>query len=411
MKIELLNTGTELLLGSVANSHLSWIGNSLLSLGLRISQQTAVPDGPAIRDALCEAKNRHPDILIVTGGLGPTSDDVTREICAELLDLPLEQDPATAEHIRERFSKRGISLTEPILRQALVPRGASVLPNQNGTAPGLHFPKNLKPGWPEIFLLPGPPRELQPMFENSVAPLLRSRISSDLTARTYRVVGMGESAVEEIIGRHIELQGILEVGYCARLNEVDFRLVGTPSALTRWHDRILATLGENLVSTSQESLESVVVRSLAEQNATLAVAESCTGGQIASRITDVPGASAVFLAGFVTYANSAKTSQLHVGEKLLENFGAVSAPVAKAMAEGALLASGATYALSTTGIAGPGGGSPEKPQGTIFFGLAARGEETAVWQACYPYDRNAFKQVASQTALDALRRKLRTSQK
>lgn len=410
MKIELINTGTELLLGHVVNTHLAWLGQQLFPLGLRISRQTTVPDGLAIQDALLEARERKPDVLLITGGLGPTGDDVTREICSELFGLPLEENQEVVNAIEARLRKRGVACQQRMNRQAMVPQGAQVLPNAHGTAPGLYFDPACcgLEDWPQIILLPGPPRELKPMFLTEVLPILR-RLSGGgniLQMQVYRVIGMGESAVEAAIGREIEASGDVEVGYCARLNEVDFRLVGSAAHLASWHNRVLAVLGDHLLSQNAESLEECIIQRLTEIPATLATAESCTGGLLAHRLTNVPGASAVFLQGLVVYSNAAKESLLGVEPAILHEHGAVSAPVARAMAEGVLKRSNADYALSTTGIAGPGGGSPEKPVGTIFFGLASKNAETQVWKNCLPFDRESFKQIASQYALDALRRLL-----
>ena len=236
MNVEVLNTGTELLLGSVTNTHLSYLGQQLFPLGLRIARQTTIPDGAPIREALLEAFGRC-DILIVTGGLGPTSDDITREITAELLGFRLVEDETVAQAITERLARRRILLRSRMLRQAMVPEGATVLPNSHGTAPGLYIAPVLTPALstPHLFLLPGPPRELKPMFESCVRPILRG-IRGDLNdeeCRTYHIVGLGESVVEELIGMELSRRGDIEVGYCARPNEVDFRLIAPRAVLQR----------------------------------------------------------------------------------------------------------------------------------------------------------------------------------
>lgn len=415
MRVELINTGTELLLGNVVNTHLAWLGRELFPLGLRIARQITVPDGHDIAGALQESLQRQTDVLLVTGGLGPTGDDVTREICSDLFHAPLELHEEILEDIRTRLARRGIELRDNMKRQAFVPAGACVLANQHGTAPGLYFPASLTApvacsGGTHIFLLPGPPRELHPMFQSCVVPVLRELLMAlrcDVPEmRVYRVCGMGESAVEEKVGKRIEEEGILEIGYCARPNEVDLRVIGPGEQINRWHEEILTAIGENLLCIGESSMEEKVVELLRERGVTLATAESCTGGLLAHRITNVPGASEVFLQGFVTYSNKAKEEHLGVDPDVIEREGAVSAKVAAAMAQGALDASGADFALSTTGIAGPGGGTPEKPLGTVFFGLAQKGRPVESWQACYPMDRESFKQVATQNVLNALRRKL-----
>ena len=406
VNVEILNTGTELLLGSVTNTHLAYLGQQLFPVGLRIARQTTIPDGAAIRDALVEAFGRC-DILIVTGGLGPTSDDITREITAELLGFRLVEDETVARAIMERLARRKILLRSRMLRQAMVPEGATVLPNGYGTAPGLYIPPVLTPALstPHLFLLPGPPRELKPMFESCVRPMLRSirGDSNDQECRTYHIVGLGESVVEELIGTELSRRGDVEVGYCARPNEVDFRLIAPRAVLEEVEPLVLATMGTHLVSVDGDNIEEVVVSRLSQVRKTLAAAESCTGGLLANRITNVPGASLVFSEGFVTYSNEAKIRTISVPERLLALHGAVSEPVARAMAEGAAEKAGADFGLGITGIAGPAGGTIEKPVGTVFIAIAERGVTTECRRELFPTDRETFKQLATQTALDMLR--------
>ena len=407
MIVEVLNTGTELLLGEVVNTHAAWFGKQLFPLGLRISRQTTVPDGDAIREALSECFKRA-DIVLVTGGLGPTTDDITRETTAELLGLKLVEDPETRRRIEAMVAARGFTMRERMLRPTMVPEGAVVLPNNNGSAPGLYLSQRLTPRSPHLFLLPGPPRELQPMFTESVLPLLRNLCGNPPLReyRVYRIVGLGESAVEEFVGLALEKRGDLEVGYCARPNEVDLRLIGTPDILDEVEPEVLRAVGTHLFSKKGEDLEEWVVSKLRERHLIIATAESCSGGLLAHRLTNVPGASEIFTHGFVTYANEAKISELGVSPSLLEAHGAVSHPVAVAMAEGALKKSGADFALSLTGIAGPGGGSMEKPVGLVFIALARRGNTTLCKEFRFPRDRETFKQLATQTALDMLRHEL-----
>lgn len=409
MIVEVLNTGSELLLGDVTNTHLPRIAERLAPLGLRIARQTTVPDGAPIRDALAEAIGRC-DLLIVTGGLGPTTDDVTREITSELLGLPLNLSEEVAATIRERLEKRGLEIRPRILRQAMIPQGATVLPNPHGTAPGLYLPPDESP-WhssPHLLLLPGPPRELLPMLDSTVVPMLKTLFprASLHQRRTYHIVGMGESAVEQSVGLALSQRGDVEVGYCARQGEVDFRVIATRSVLDEIEPQILKATGQNLVSSEGRCLEDIVVSELARRHEWVSTAESCTGGMLAHKITNVSGASAVFGLGFVTYANEQKIHQLGVPQELLEREGAVSAAVAEAMASRMLAISGSDYALSLTGIAGPGGGSPQKPVGTVYIGLAEKDAPASAVQACFPVDRETFKHLASQKALDLLRRRL-----
>jgi len=408
MRIELLNTGSELLLGTVRDAHLQWLAQEMFPLGLRIGRQGTVPDGSPIRDLLQEAFARS-DLLIVTGGLGPTTDDITREIAAELTGRKLHLHQETLNRIQERCRRRGFAFQERMMRQAMVPEGANVLPNGNGTAPGLHLPA--RDGIPDIFLLPGPPRELQPMAREHLISFLREKtVGQDRPeCRIYRVVGMGESMLEAKVGLELSKRSDLEVGYCARPNEVDFRLIGPKEVLDAVEPLVLDAAGDHLLPMEDDSMEESVVRLLAERGATLATAESCTGGLLANRITDVPGASAVFVEGFVTYSNTSKTELLGVPTEQISAHGAVSEEVVRAMAAGTLAKSGATHALATTGIAGPGGGSEDKPVGTVWLALTTRGEGTVSWKQYLPLDRRAFKQAVTQSALDRLRRHLELS--
>lgn len=404
MRVEVLNTGTELLLGSVINTHLKLFAEALFPLGLRIQRQVTVPDGKAISDALAETFGRA-EIVLVTGGLGPTTDDITRDVTADLLSLELVHDENVMRAITERFARRSLTMSARNARQALRPREATVLHNPHGTAPGLYIPNLPERGSPHLFLLPGPPRELRPMVHDQVVPMLARLLppASRPEMRTWRTAGLGESRVEELVGEELLALGV-ELGYCARPGEVDLRVIAMPDLLERAEAIVRAKLHAHIVADDQRSLEQVVVSQLTERRETLAIAESCTGGYLAHRITNVPGASAVFLAGFVTYANEAKVQTLDVSTGDLEKHGAVSAEVARAMAEGALRKSGTDYALSTTGIAGPGGGSEAKPVGTVFISLASKRGETIVQRHLFPTDRETFKTLVSQTALDLLRR-------
>ena len=411
MRAALLNTGTELLLGDVQDAHLAFIAHEILSLGLRIEERRTVGDTEAIRQTLAELLPRC-EILFVTGGLGPTTDDITREMVATLLALELRQSSELLASLRQRLRMRGIKWTPGIARQADLHTGAKVLPNQNGSAPGLYLRANINPQIqsPHLFLLPGPPRELQPMFQKFVMPILTSIVpdSDFIERRLYKIANKGESLVEEAIGgRVLAIPGV-ELGYCARPGEVDVRIVGKPKAIEQADAIIRSTLGPSIFSAADETLEEVIVKLLAQRNQTLAVAESCTGGLLADRITNVPGASAVFLAGFVCYANQAKINMLNIDPQLIEKHGAVSEQVASALAEHGRASARSDYALATTGVAGPGGGSPEKPVGTVYIALATS-DETIAKKLFFPTDRETFKQITTQAVLELLRRKLLNS--
>ena len=409
MRAILINTGTELLLGDVQDAHLAFIAREILPLGLRIEERRTVPDTDVIRRTLTELFPRC-EILFVTGGLGPTTDDITREMVAESLGLELRQDPELLAWLERRLQVRGIKWSSGIARQADVLTGAQVLPNENGSASGFYLKANINPriATPHVFVLPGPPRELQPMFRKFAMPILKSIIEMPLPIerRSYAIAGVGESLVENAIGEKVlAIQGI-ELGYCARPGEVEVRIIGDPNAIRAADAIIRRELGISIFSDNGEALAAVVVKLLKQRNETLATAESCTGGLIANQITNVSGASDVFVAGYVTYANSAKSDVLNVDSKLIEKHGAVSEAVARAMAEGARTRAGSTRAIATTGIAGPTGGSDQKPVGTVYIALASRDSKTLTMKFLFPTDRETFKQLAAQTALDLLRRRL-----
>jgi nicotinamide-nucleotide amidase len=410
MKVELINTGTELLIGDVINTNAAWLGQRMVELGLSVERVTVVPDGSAIDRALEEACRRA-DVVFITGGLGPTSDDVSREAAAEVLGLPLETDAAAMATLTEFFAMRGRTVNEHNKRQALAPRGAVVMPNPNGTAPGLYLPAALgkaKGLRTAMFLLPGPPRELKPMMEQEVVPRLKTLLpdGGDRVCRYFKFTGLGESDISMALQEGLESIGGLDIGYCLGKGDVDVRLTGTAAAMEDAGKLCREKLGEYLVSDDRKLVEEVCVSLLAGKGQWVATAESCTGGFIAHRLTNVSGASGVFAQGFVTYHNDAKTQHLGVPLEMLKLHGAVSEQVAAAMAEGCLQTSGADHALAVTGIAGPTGGSEEKPVGTVFIALASKGHAVEVRKRWFRGDRDWFKILTSQTALDFLRRRL-----
>ena len=409
MRIEVINTGSELLYGQVLNTHLKFLAETIFTLGLSIQRQVTVPDGPAIRSAL-ESAFETADLVFLTGGLGPTTDDLTREIAAELLQLPLEPNPEIERHIRERLARRGIPVSNRIMRQALCPRGAQIIPNAFGTAPGIYIPPTAFEGpktrrSPHLILLPGPPRELRPMVETEVMELLRKLTPpSERTMQTWRVADTPESVVEERVGEQLLSLGI-ELGYCARLGEVDVRVVGSDAQISAAEAIIVDAFGKCVLPASFHSLEEYLVLELSKRNQTISTAESCTGGYISNLITNVPGSSAVFTHGFVCYANHAKES-LGVPNELITSHGAVSEPVARSLAVNLRRITGSTFALVTTGIAGPSGGSTEKPVGTVYIGLASPDQSCVVERHLFSTDRLSFKQLTSQAALNLIRRAL-----
>ncbi len=412
MVVELINTGSELLLGRVLNTHQQWLCRELADRGYVVTRQVAVPDTASdIRQSVSEALTRA-HLVITTGGLGPTSDDITRELIADLLGKKLHEDAATVEVIKSFFRGRNRPMPANNLVQALVPEGALVLANPRGTAPGLAMEAGAGTGkW--LIMLPGPPRELRPMFLETVVPLLQRvlPVENKFVCRTLRTAGVGESAVQEKIATPLAplMQAGLELGYCAHMGQVDVRLSargeGAEKRVQAGAEIVHSQFGPAIFGEGDDDLETVVIRLLTERKQTLAVAESCTGGGVADRLTNVPGASAVFLGGFLTYSNALKEKFLGVQNKTLAEHGAVSEPVAREMAEGARRATEADYAIAVTGIAGPAGGTAEKPVGTVFIALAGV-DGTKVWKMFNPWDRVTFKEATARQAINQLRLKL-----
>ena len=406
MRVEIINTGTELLLGRVTNTHLGFLAQSLLGLGLRVEYQVTVPDGVAISDALANAMSRA-ELIIVTGGLGPTSDDITRDAAAEVFGRKLIFHQEILDEIADKFRVRSIPMNNLQRPQAMVPEGGVVLPNANGTAPGLILHNDTA----VAVLLPGPPGELRPMWTNEALPWLRQKFADRLNPVhevNLRILGLGETRVQLMLENEVRALGPIEIGYCARPGgEVDLRFIAADQSLVERAGRLAREkLADAIYAEGIESMEQVVVRLARAAGKTVATAESCTGGLVASRITNVPGSSEMFRYGWVTYANEAKMTELGVHAELLEKHGAVSAEVAATMAEGALRGSHADIAVAITGIAGPGGGSSEKPVGRVHFGLATRGTPTQTVERTLTLNREMFKVVASQIALDLVRRAL-----
>ena len=405
MRVEVINTGTELLLGRVTNTHLGFLGQSLIGLGLRVERQVTVPDGAAIAEALNEAMTRA-DIIIVTGGLGPTSDDITRDAAAAAFGRKLIFHPEILDGIAAKFAKRKIAMNDRQRPQAMVPEGGVVMENPNGTAPGLIIDNEKT----VALLLPGPPRELHPMWNDQALPWLRKKFAARLTPVhevTLRILGLGETKVQILVEDEVKALGPVEVGYCARSGEVDLRLIASDESLVRQAaDLARGKLKDAIYAEGAETMEQAVVRLARAARKTVATAESCTGGLIANRITNVPGSSEIFRYGWVTYANEAKTTQLGVPTALLEKHGAVSAEVAQAMAAGALRGSSADVAIAVTGIAGPTGDTSTKPVGLVFFALAGADGSTNVLERTLSPQRETFKYTASQIALDLVRRML-----
>src|SRR6202795_3538073 len=407
MKAEIIAVGSELLTPDRVDTNSLFLTARLNKLGIEVTRKTVVGDDLApLRNAFEEAAKRV-ELVIASGGLGPTEDDRTRDAVADLLGRKLARDPAVMSRIEARFRQLGRKMSEVNARQAMVPEGATVLDNDRGTAPGLW----LDAGGRIVILLPGPPHELKAMFSAQVEPRL-ARLSTGvrLVTRELRIAGMGESDVDQRIApiytRHGDVQttiltapGEIQVHLRAWSNDV-------PEADRLLHgiqDSIVLTLGESVFTTEGESMEEVVARELTRHQATIATAESCTGGLLAERLTRISGSSAYFLGGVVSYSNTLKSAWVDVPAGIIESRGAVSSEVAIALADGIRRRTGATLGVGITGIAGPTGGTPEKPVGTVHVAIAdaAGSKERAIR---YPGERDRIRWQASQTALDLVRR-------
>jgi nicotinamide-nucleotide amidase len=410
MGTEILTIGTELLLGQIVDTNASWIAERLAEAGIDVFFKTTVGDNwGRIEGALRQALQRA-EVIITTGGLGPTEDDLTRDVVAAVLERPLRLDPAVLAHIEQRFAHRKLPMPENNRKQAMVPEGAEVLPNPNGTAPGLF----LKSDGRCVACLPGVPAEMKPLLTEQVIPRIRESygIRSRIVSRVLRTCGISESKLDQAIGDYFREMRNPTIGVLARAGEIHVRLTckgEDPAEITRILDdlegKIRERLGHLIFGRDDEMLEALVGRLLRQRNATLAVAESCTGGLVASRLTDIPGSSDYFERGIVAYSIACKEQLLGVPQVLIRQHGAVSLEVARAMADGVRRQSGTTYGLATTGIAGPTGGTPEKPVGLVFIALACDGGDL-VREYRFHGGRELIKYRASQMALELLRRHL-----
>lgn len=374
--VELLSVGTELLLGSIVNSDAQELSRELSALGLNVYYHSVVGDNPARLKAAVELAKGRADVLITTGGLGPTCDDLTKQVLAEAFGKKLVFHPECAGAIRAYFEKSGRMMTENNLRQAWLPEGCTVLDNDWGTAPGCAF----RSGENYVVMLPGPPKECLPMFRRRAAPWLAGLSEGVIRSRTLRVFGMGESQVETLLRERMNALTNPTLAPYAKEGEVELRITAKAETEERAaaliapvEQEVRELLGDLVYGADAASLEQVVLTGLKEKGLTLGTAESCTGGLMAKRMTDLPGASAVFRGGVVSYTNGVKAGVLGVPQALLEEKGAVSAEVAKAMAAGARKALGCDLAVSATGVAGPDRDDRGCPVGLVYVALAAAG--------------------------------------
>ena len=407
MTVELISVGTEILLGNIVNTNAAWLAGQCAALGLSCYYQSVVGDNQErLRETLKTALERS-DAVILSGGLGPTTDDLTKETAAEAMGMPLVEDPRSLERIEEYFRARGLEMTENNKKQALVPAGAVVLDNDNGTAPGLILEKGEK----RVILLPGPPNELIPMFEERVRPYLQRLEPGILYSRTVKICGMGESKVASIVQDLIDSQTNPTIAPYAKTGEVHLRVTARAQAEKEAKNlakprvkELEKPFGKDIYTTREDvALEQAVVDLLLNRQLTVCTIESCTGGMLAARLINVPGVSETFRAGFITYSNKAKRKVAGVKKKTLRKYGAVSPQTAGEMARGAAKTSHADVTVSVTGIAGPDGGSREKPVGLVYIGCHI-GDRTTVQEYRFVGNRGKIRESAVSAALTLLRR-------
>lgn len=406
MRAEVVSVGTELLLGQIVDTNAAYLARVLSELGISVYRRVTVGDNmerllAALRQALADS-----DVVFTIGGLGPTMDDITRDGLAEAMGDPLRFDEAIAERLREFFIRRNAPVLESNLRQAMVPVSGRPLDNPNGTAPGLLFERNGKIG----IALPGPPNEFIPLVDDHVVPYLRAKTGNVGTIRSLvlRVAGVGESLVEDRI-KDLMLDANPTVAPYAKVGEVHLRVTARADTAEE-ADRLIAAraalvrerLGNAIYGEGDAAIEKAVVTLLAQKGETVATAESCTGGLVAQRITEVPGSSAVFPGGVVAYSNPAKTDLVEVSPELIARHGAVSPEVAQALAEGVRRRFQTTYGIGITGVAGPDGGTPDKPVGLVYIAVAEEGT-CQVEQANFIGSRQVVRTRSAQTALNLVR--------
>lgn len=405
---EILCVGTELLLGDIVNTNAAFLSQKLAELGICVYRHTVVGDNPRrLQLALAEALE-HADMVITSGGLGPTYDDLTKETVAEYFGRNMRLDEHSLGRIEAYFKRVGRVMTDNNRKQAMMPEGAIVFDNDYGTAPALALCEGEGVG-KTVIMLPGPPVEIVPIFNEKVIPYLLERRSSVIESKNVHIFGMGESAVETVIGDLMKkAQNPTVAPYC---KEGEVRLRVTASAESRERalalcdeviEKIYATeVGKYIYGVDIDSLENAVVKRLRERGLTLSLAESCTGGLAAKRITDISGCSDVFMGGCVTYANEAKMRLLGVSEETLERYGAVSELTAREMARGVRSSLGSDIGVSVTGIAGPTGGTPEKPVGTVYLGICSENfEEVRRLSLSSMRSREFIRNVSASNAFD-----------
>lgn len=406
MKCELISVGTELLVGDTLNTNVQFLSRELSLLGIPVYFHTTVGDNPKrLEEAIRIAFNRS-DLIITTGGLGPTQDDLTKEVIAELFKKKLIQDEKTKEDLLQYFVNREFTMTPNNLKQTFIPEGAEILFNPCGTAPGIL----LKEQGRMIIMLPGPPREMTRVFEDSVLPILKHGNNQLVISRYYNLSDIGESAAEDRLLDLIDTQVNPTIATYAKMGEVLIRITANGNdenemnaLLDHYEEIMLSRFEDNIFSCSKESLQITVCKLLLEKNITLATAESCTGGLIASQVTEYPGISKIFGTGLVTYSNEAKINLLGIKKETLDTYGAVSNETAIEMCENLQKISQAMMCVSVTGIAGPDGGSDDKPVGLVYIGVCFDGK-TDVYQYHFNGDRKVVQQKTANKVFHLIRK-------
>lgn len=405
MKAEIITVGTEILLGDIVNTNSQFLAKELASLGLDVYYQSTVGDNESrLMDTLNESLDRS-DIIITTGGLGPTNDDITKEVAAKCFNQELVFYNDIWKDIKQYFEKIGVEPTENNKKQAYFPKDCIILNNSNGTAPGAILKKENK----IIIVLPGPPKEMIPMFNNELKKYLENLTDYKLISRTLRFFGIGESELEDKLSDIINNQTNPTIAPYAKEGEVTLRITAksytkddADNLIDEVENKIKTLVGKYLYGYGETTLEETVAKLLVEKNLTIAVSESCTGGMVSSTLIDYPGISQVFMEGCVTYSNEAKMSRLGVKKETLDSFGAVSTETAIEMAKGVAMNLKTNVGLSTTGIAGPGGGTTEKPVGLVYIGLYINGK-TKVKKLNLAGSREKIRVKATKEALNFLR--------
>ncbi len=412
MVVELISVGTEILLGNIVNTNATYLAEQCALLGCSLYRQSVVGDNEARLEEVVRQALGRADIIILTGGLGPTKDDLTKEIVAKVFGRAFYLDEHTKERITTYMQKLGRShITENNWKQAMIPEGAIILDNENGTAPGIIL-EDHENGKTAI-LMPGPPSEMHPMFEKDVAPYLSKQQPEGIYSRMVKICGIGESAAETMVADLMDKQSNPTLAPYAKTGEVHFRITAKARNQEEAEEMIAPMLSEmqkrfgKAIYTTEESvtLEDTIVDLLKQKHFTVTTAESCTAGKLAGRIMNVAGASEVYNEGYITYANAAKEKLLGVKHETLERFGAVSEETATEMAIGAAKEAGADVALSVTGIAGPGGGTPDKPVGLVYIGCYVQGR-VYVKKCQFTGNRERNRDSSVVQALTLLREKL-----